>query len=1474
MSYVMNAVFKATDGISPILTSIGQIGEKVVAGLEDGFLGVNSSVGQSAKMFSEASASISKISGEMSGIVSQSEQVSAAIDGESETLRKNAQSLQLKADEAERAAEADRKHYEELLNQSTAEEKASESMSQSVEIARQRAETSEQIAAGLREEADAAEQAYINLDNNAQAAVQAAQAEDKLVDSVNKAAQSEQKVADALENSDSSMNRTAKTATSTATSFAKLEASTSGNISATRALAKEFSNEAEKLRLAAIEAHKDADAKRQAAQVAKELHENLKSELLTVRENTEASKEDTKVLAERTEQARRFAKAKEEAAKRAEKKAQNLESDTAAAKKNAAALEEAAQADEQLYNSANKTASAEQKVADSLNKSEQEAKEYGAAMIKAADDSEKLGDKGGNAISELESIIAGAGIVMGLKKIGEAFLDCSNSAAQFEASIAKVSTIADTSQVSLSTIESDIMALSRSTGQGAGDLTEATYQAISASVDTAYAVKFVDEANKLAVGGFTQQATAADVLTTAINAYGLAVSEATQVSDMLITTQNLGKTTVDELAQNMGRVIPLAAAYNVEMDNLSTGYAILTKNGIATAESTTYLKSMLNELGDTGSAVAGVLQEQTGQSFAQLTESGYSLGDVLTVIGDSVNGDTTAFNNLWGSQEAGIGALALFNAGAAEFNSTLGKMQDSAGATEKAYMTMTNTTEHAQKRMQNAFGNLGITIGSQLNPVISDLYNGVADVVDGFSEFTDEHPGVTAAITGVSVTLGIGTVALTGYSVASKVASAATKTFTAVLQANPLVKGAMIAVGIAGVVAGVASFTNVIKSNTDAVEDYNGTLEQCSTEIDNTRTAYENVCNMYGAESQAAQGLASELETLNAQYQKGGGFAADYAQRLEESKQALDSFTAEYNGKMDEIDKDWQNGMVAVAQLEALSKQSELTNADLDMMSQYADYLNNTFNCNIEVDYDTGKLTGFDPTNINSQMATFAQESIKDYAQSKLASGDVSTEYLNAVRSLEDFEKKSKVQIYEDLKELGRSSDSITAEEIQDILETDEDYAETYKGFINDVSNYKNQLYTLYTDAGYEDGWDSYIGSLDDVANVYNDLGKSAKEAIENMTPQEAAKYGLSEVSDQILELAEAYDEAYNSAYESFQGQFGLFDEAQVNAEATVAKAQAAADSQLEYWQNYQANVEYMSSVTAEQLGVTQAEYDAFMSYVRSGTPEAAGLIADAAMQIQEGNAEAVTDVIETRSEIDQLQSETADSTAKWTTDYENKMQEFVRNASDKIDELEQLKGPAKTSAINTVQAYADAISSQKGAAVAAAQSLINDVQAVFNSSSFNIPEISYSGSTPSVTTTPSSSGTTTATTVTRNANGTTYADDVFIAGDEGPELIIGKKGAKVFPADETNRIIDAVTNDNHLNIPPAESPVKKFENKTESVSRREVDLNINGKGSINVKSNMDKEQVADILIENLKPALMSIISTELFEEGEDSYDF
>ena len=53
----------------------------------------------------------------------------------------------------------------------------------------------------------------------------------------------------------------------------------------------------------------------------------------------------------------------------------------------------------------------------------------------------------------------------------------------------------------------------------------------------------------------------------------------------------------------MGKVIPTAKANNVQLDQVCTAYADMTAKGIATAESTTYLNSMLNELGKGGTTV-------------------------------------------------------------------------------------------------------------------------------------------------------------------------------------------------------------------------------------------------------------------------------------------------------------------------------------------------------------------------------------------------------------------------------------------------------------------------------------------------------------------------------------------------------------------------------------------------------------------------------------------------------------------------------------------------------------------------------------------------------------------------------------------------------------------------------------------------------------------------------------------------------
>lgn len=347
---------------------------------------------------------------------------------------------------------------------------------------------------------------------------------------------------------------------------------------------------------------------------------------------------------------------------------------------------------------------------------------------------------------------------------GAALTGSAKLASDFQDGVAKVGTVADTSKVSLQKLSKDMLQLSTDTGRSATEITEATYQAISASVDTANAVGFVGTATNLAKAGFLETSDAVDVLTTIINAYGLEAKDAQSIADKLIQTQNDGKTTVNELSASMGKVIPIASAYNVNIDNLSAAYANLTKNGIATKESGTYLKSMLSELGKNGSKVSKILKEQTGQSFSELMGSGKSLGDVLGILMTSVNNDTTAFANLWGSTEAGTGALTLAGKGTKEFNDELAKMGNSTGNTAKALETLDTPSARAKKAL-NALKNTGISLGetllNSLGPMLKDLAEKAQQLAKWFGDL-DPHTqkliiGILAVVTAIGpLLMGVG----------------------------------------------------------------------------------------------------------------------------------------------------------------------------------------------------------------------------------------------------------------------------------------------------------------------------------------------------------------------------------------------------------------------------------------------------------------------------------------------------------------------------------------------------------------------------------------------------------------------------------------------------------------------------------------------------------------------------------------------
>lgn len=317
------------------------------------------------------------------------------------------------------------------------------------------------------------------------------------------------------------------------------------------------------------------------------------------------------------------------------------------------------------------------------------------------------------------------------------------AAGDFQYRFAKVASIVvangDKSAGSLANLQKSIKNAAAETGIAADKYSELVYQAISANVSAKNSIKAVSDAHKLAVAGFTSDSAALDILTTVTNAYGKSAGSISHISDVLIQTQNRGKVTVDQLASSMGKVIPTAKSMNVSFEDLGAQYALLTQRGIKSKQATTYINSMINELGKGGSKVSKILKDETGKSFSELTKSGKSVGDVLQTIKNHCDKTGQSFHDLWGNVNSSKAAESLAD-GAQAYNKYLGEIRNGNGTTQKAFDTIADTFPNKLAKLKGSLknaliglGDIGIeTIGPLLKP-ITDAIQKITIAVNNMS---------------------------------------------------------------------------------------------------------------------------------------------------------------------------------------------------------------------------------------------------------------------------------------------------------------------------------------------------------------------------------------------------------------------------------------------------------------------------------------------------------------------------------------------------------------------------------------------------------------------------------------------------------------------------------------------------------------------------------------------------------------------
>lgn len=677
-------------------------------------------------------------------------------------------------------------------------------------------------------------------------------------------------------------------------------------------------------------------------------------------------------------------------------------------------------------------------------------------MGKGAEEAGKGINETENAVMMIAKSEAFEKIAESAQKLYDTLMECDDAADKFETSMAKVETLAHAGE-GLDAMASEIKNYAAALGVSASDFAEGVYQAMSASIAAEDAVEFTANMTKLAVGGFTATATAVDIVTTVINAYGLAAEDATHIMDNLIATQNLGKTTVDELASSMGKVIPTASAYSVNIDQLSAAYAELTAKGIKTRITTTDLNAMFQELGNTEKDVNNILQELTGDTFGQFMEKGNSLGDVMALLWDYAGKDKEAFYGLWSQSTAATAAFNIAADGGKRFNELLKEMQNNAGLAEENFQTIAETSEMLDARFESTVENLKIAIGDALGPTLDSVKQKGMDALEPLTRFAEENPKLVAALSDIV----IGVVGVT----------------TAVTAAATAVSILRVALGdIAGIgaIIGAGAIVGGIGGLAIAMNEAAESAEGLNKEVQASKAALDENFQQYDANGDKVNRLAREITNLNesenlngAQTRKLAEDVRQWNMMMDENNQLILDSTGHLEGLTDEL---YNNIEAAAEAYEMELHKKELT----ELTEKY-----------FEAEEALAEA--------NNKVAE-AQERVNEAASAQ--------DHGNALRNLE-FEKQARDELAQTVGDYAQKYDELTQKVREEtaVQEENNRVSEEAVQAAKAAAEAQEELVEAYQKA-YESAVQSLEGQRDIFQNFSTDVGTSVDEMAKNFTDQ------------------------------------------------------------------------------------------------------------------------------------------------------------------------------------------------------------------------------------------------------------------------------------------------------------------------------------------------------------------------------------
>lgn len=955
----------------------------------------------------------------------------------------------------------------------------------------------------------------------------------------------------------------------------------------------------------------------------------------------------------------------------------------------------------------------------------------------AADKAMTFGDKAGQAFNQVHEAIVAAGIAVALKEIYEDFASCAQASMDFESAITGVAKTTDLTDEELAAMSDSIKALSTEIPATTEEIAAVAEAAGQLGIQKDALLDFTEIMTMLDTATNMIADEAATALARFANITGMATDNYGRLGSVIVDLGNNFATTESEIVAMGTRLASAGKLAGLTEPEIMALAAAMSSVGIEAEAGGTAMTQTLNAIekavakGGDDLAEFARIAGMSSEEFSSAWKND-AMSALTSFIGGLGKLDEQGESTVLVLEDLGLTGIRQSNMLKA-LGLAADQMTGAVNTANTAWQQNTALTNEANKRyaiaqsrltmMQNAYNNLKVAIGDAYTPALSEAYGVGTKGLNSITAFIQKNPALVNAITAFAGVIGAVVAALAAYAVAAKIAAAASAILTAAIPGVNVIMGVTAAVAAitAGIVAlATAAANDAVPSVKELTEAARGMREA----MDEAKATYDDTVTSTMAAAGVADTYIGKLEEMEA-----AGLNTDEQHRQYHNTLALLCQVVPELADYIDLETDTINGGT-----EALRANTEAWKQNA-MQQAYQDQLTELYS-----QYSAVLIEAEE----NSIGLTKAQYSL-EAAQQKLSDTYAQMDALWA-----DAQKQA--DAYYDQYGYYTDATAFLSQEYYDLQ--------------NSIYDTNNEIWAA------EKSIKNYNKAMEEDADAVSDAEAEialAEEAVKNLTAsmnegtgasEEAAaqvsefQAAISGVQEKINALVESYNEAYSAAYESISGQYQLWDEAAKVVATSAGSINSALESQITYWQDYNANLQSLTDRSTDIEGLS----DMIASFA-DGSSDSVNAIAGMAGATDEQLATMVANW----KTLQQEQQNAAGSVADLKTDFTATMDELQTALAEDIEAMD-LGDEAKASAQATIQGFIDG-----------AVGMLPQVTAAYN----RVAAVARAAL--------SASGTGTAGSIPGYAVGTQSAAPGFaLVGENGPELVYFNGGEQVMTAEET----------------------------------------------------------------------------------------